>query len=171
MTSEKKAILATHKKGGSAYHDDMFTLWYKKGKPSPTSFYNIMPASEMGFKPTRSTLKKWITESFRGRAEILDTIVQKELEIHLVREKIEMLNRHAAMGEKMQQMGADFLKDHLDDLTPTIAVRLLVEGYRIERDSKGISAPIEKVVGMSDAELLSEVEDIINASSVVIENA
>ena len=168
MTSKEKKSLAT--RGDAAYKEELFLLWYKKGKPGHKTFYNIIPASSSGWKPTRQTLARWISSDFLERARALDTAVHKELELRIVHEKVEMLERHAALGEKMQQIGADWLVDNIDDITASVAVRLLVEGWRIERESKGIPKALEKSITMSDDELLDEIQDLINASATLIES-
>ena len=168
MTTNKKRLVTV--RGSDTYKEDLFLIWYRKGRPSAKLFYNLCPENKDGQKPAQNTLKRWISSEFKARAKILDDAVHKQLEVRLVNEKVEMLDRHAALGEKMQQMGADWLLNHKDELTASVAVRLLVEGWRIERESSGIPAAIEKIVSMTDEELLGEVEDLINASTVVVES-
>jgi hypothetical protein len=45
-------------------------------------------------------------------------------------------------------------------------VRLLVEGVRIERESRGISTTLEKITGLSDEELEKQVRQIVERSPV-----
>ena len=167
MNSKKKSVAT---QGDAAYKEDLFLLWYKKGKLGVKPFYNIIPASGTEWKPTRKTLARWISSEFLERARVLDDAVHKELQTRVVHEKVEMLERHAVLGEKMQEIGAKWLKDHEGDITASVAVRLLVEGWRIERESRGIPEALEKYATMSDDELLSEIQDLINTSVTIIES-
>ena len=42
MNSKKKSVAT---QGDAAYKEDLFLLWYKKGKLGVKPFYNIIPAS------------------------------------------------------------------------------------------------------------------------------
>jgi hypothetical protein len=54
---------------------------------------------------------------------------------------------------------------HREDLKVPNAVKLLIEGVRIERDSRGIPQALEKMMDKSDEELLKEIQMIISKSS------
>ena len=69
----------------------------------------------------------------------------------------------------MQNLSLEYLEAHADDLTSAGAVRLLVEGIRIERESKGVPEALEKMSKMSDADLLEEVKKLATSSSVTLE--
>ena len=96
--------------------------------------------------------------------ELIDEINQR-----VIAEKVEMLSRHTKLGQEMQDMALDYLKENVDELSSPAAIRLLVEGIRIERESRGVPEALEKISKMSDEQLLSEVKKIVSQSPVIIE--
>ena len=128
-----------------------------------------MIPEDWGSKPVVDTVGIWIRDIFRPRAEDLDKRLAQELEGRLVQEKVEMLYRHAEIGRKMQKKAMDCL-DGIDpeDLGANAAVRLLVEGTRIERDSVGLPQAIEKMINASDEDLLNRVQEITKESQAEI---
>ena len=151
------------------YIDQVFTQWYSMGKPAVKRFSQVvMPYDDGSFshKPSVYTLQRWIFESFNDRAKMLDDQVMQQLNQKLVAEKVEMLNRHAEIGSHIQDMALDYLDEHKDQLNVTNSVRLLVEGVRIERESRGISTTLEKITGLSDEELEKQVRQIVERSPV-----
>lgn len=151
----------------SGYKDEVFTLWYSLGKPTPKQFMRKVPPCEFAGnnRPTIYALTQWITE-FRERAIPLDEQVLVQVNERMVAEKVEMLNRHADVAIEMQDMGMNYLREHENDLKVSEAVKLLVAGIEIERESRGIATTVEKIGKMSDAELNKEIEKLITRSSV-----
>jgi hypothetical protein len=84
----------------------------------------------------------------------------------MVADKVEMLQRHAKVGTHIQDMALKYLDEHVESLNVSNSVRLLVEGVRIERESRGISTTIEKIANLSDEELNRQVENILSHSQV-----
>jgi hypothetical protein len=84
----------------------------------------------------------------------------------MVAEKVEMLNRHANVGTEIQDIALKYINEHRDDLNVSNAVRLLVEGVRIERESRGISTTIEKITNQSDEELQKQIEQLVTSHPV-----
>ena len=151
------------------YKEELFLLWYTEGKPSLTALRNIIPKSPSGHLPTLPVLQKWARDNnWRDRAEKQDEKVRQELEEKLVAVKVEMLERHAETGKEIQQIGLDYIRDNPDKITPGIAVRMIVEGIRVEEGSRGIGAAFKKAVEMTDEDLLSTVEDLLLKSKVEI---
>jgi len=66
-------------------------------------------------------------------------------------------------------MSIRFLNENQDVLSAPAAVRLLVEGIRIERESRGIPAALDKMQNMSDEQLLDEIKELMTSSSVSLE--
>lgn len=160
------------------YVDAIFTIWYKMGKVGPTRLSNMIPEpSEYGIsssKPSENTLRRWIendstlSKSFLERAEYLDEQVANELQGRLIAEKVAMLDAHTVVAKEMQDMALTFLRENKDKLNSNSAVRLLVEGVRIERESRGIPRTLEKLAERSDEELMDQIEDMLLRSSVEI---
>lgn len=157
---------------GQLFSDDykrkLFQLWYQKGKPSVPVLCNNIP-DDWGGIPHVKTLSKWIHDDFVPMADRLDEEVEIQLRNRLVSEKLEMLARHAQLGMEMQNLAVEYLEKHKEDITSAAAVRLLVEGWRIERESRGIPTALEKLSKMSDDELLDEVKQLLSNSSIEVE--
>ena len=149
------------------YIDQVFTLWYSLGKPTTSLFYPKVPVCEIiNDIPPKGMVKGWIDREFKERAIVLDEQVMSQINQRMVAEKVEMLNRHADLGKSVQDMAIKYLDEHKDELNVSNSVRLLVEGVRIERESRGISTTIEKITNLSDDELQKQVEQLISRSPV-----
>ena len=147
------------------YKNTLFFLWYNTGKFGYQRFYNSIPTDENGNRPSLITVRGWIN-SWQSRADFMDEQVRREIEGRLVQEKIAMLERHSTLGIQMQDMALEYLDAHKDELTPGTSVRMLVEGVRIERESRGIPQALGKMIEQSDEELLKQIEDIISKAEV-----
>lgn len=150
-----------------AYKRDTFILWYNRQKPSAKRLQQLIP-TDWGKPPAVTSIAIWINKYFKPQAEILDAQVAKELEQRMVAEKVEMLSRHAKLGQEMQDMALDYFENHPADLNPSTSVRLLVEGVRIERESRGLPQALEKMMDKSDEELLEEVKKLIGEGDAEI---
>jgi hypothetical protein len=80
-----------------------------------------------------------------------------------------MLNRHADVGVSMQDMAMQYLEEHKTELGISPAVRLLVAGVEIERESRGIATTVEKITRMSDKDLESEIQKLLEKSPVELQ--
>jgi len=148
------------------YKDDIFMIWYRAGKPSSTIFYGLIPPDVNGRKPARNMLKVWAND-FQLRAEPLDDAVKDRMSDLLVKEKVEMFNRHAKVAVELQGRALEYLRTVDDkDLGSSSAVRMLVEGIRIERISRGVPQMLEKMAQMTDDDLLREAEKLLLRSPI-----
>ena len=152
------------------YKDELFLLWYAEGKPSYARFLKIMPPDAGGHKPSIVTLGSWAGEggNWRKRAEVLDDEVKNQIEAYAIAKKVEMLTRHSDVGKELQEAGANYIREHLDQLKPSTAIRMIVEGVRIEQNSRGIGTAFKEMVEMPDDELTSKIEELIDRSKVEI---
>ena len=151
------------------YKYQTFLLWYNSGRPAATKLRQMIPANWGDDIPTTHTLGLWIRgEKFQSQADGLDKQVSIELESRLVKEKVEMLSRHSELGVYMQNMAKDYLEENESSLSANAAVRLLIEGIRVERESKGIPQALEKMMNKTDAELLEEVKSLTEGAQVEI---
>ena len=160
--------------GGRGFSDgykmSVFELWYRVGKPNPKNLYNFVEADPIsGNRPSVTILTSWVKNDFYEQAERLDIQVASQMEGQLIQEKVQMLKQHTDIGIRMQNMSMEYLEDHKEDLKVPNAVRMLVEGIRIERESRGIPQMLEKMVSRSDEELLKELQDIVTKTPVTIE--
>ena len=158
-----------HKTYSNHYKEQLFLLWYSEGKPTLHSFHKIIPGDSAGDKPTLDTLKGWSHYlKWKNRGNLLDDEVKQKIEAHAIAEKVEMLSRHAKTGKELQEIGAEYIREHLDEIKPSVAVRMIVEGVKIEQGSRGIGTAFIDAVNMSDDELTTKLEDLIGKSKVEI---
>lgn len=154
---------------GAEYRNTVFMLWYRMGKPAAHKLAEVMEVdANTGGKPSLPVLRNWIA-NFKEQATFLDSQVARELEDHLVAEKVEMLDRHAKAGVKMQDMAIKYLDEHADEIKVPMAVKMLVEGVRIERESRGVPQALEKMMSKSDDDLLKDVVALLNKAPVEFE--
>ena len=156
------------KEFSDTYKNDLFLIWYNGKQPAAKRLQEMIPEDWNG-APVVDTVRIWIKDIFRPRAEALDKRLAQELEGRLIQEKVEMLYRHAELGRKIQRKALDCL-DQIDpgDLSSNAAVRLLVEGVRIERDSVGLPQALEKILNASDEEMLNRVQELTKESQAEI---
>lgn len=120
------------------YKNEIFMLWWANGKPNTTYLHQTIPPFKLGSTektPSRPTLDEWM-KSFKEKAEKLDEELMEKLSATAIAEKVKMLERHIDVAMKMQNMAIDFLENAEDSLNSNSAVRLLIEGLRIERQSR-----------------------------------
>lgn len=152
-----------------SYKNDLFLLWWKNQKPFSKRLWQMIPEDWDSDKPSVGTVERWIREIFVSRAERLDAELAREMEGRLVKEKVEMLYRHAEVGRKIQRKALDCLDTiEPDKLSAPAAVRLLIEGVRIERDSVGLPQALEKMISASDEDLLERVQKLTKESQAEI---
>lgn len=150
----------------TGYVEDIFLLWYKSGKPVVGRLFGMIPPDEDGKRPHLATLSTWIREFFVPKAEVLDAQVMDQISQTMVAEKVEMLNRHAATAKNMQNIGIEILQEKKDEISAHAAIRLIVEGIRIEGSTAGIPEALEKMTKMTDEDLYEEIADIIGNAPV-----
>lgn len=148
------------------YKQKIFLIWYEHGRPVGNNLLALVPEAEDKRKPTKLMLANWIREDFVPMADKMDAEVADQLKDKLIQEKVEMVQRHTAVAKHMQEMAIKYLNANEKDLSPHIAVRLLVEGIRIESENVGIPAVLKKMAQMTDDDLLKEVQDLMERSPV-----
>lgn len=152
------------------YRDSVFLTWFQAGKPeAPGLFEIIAPVVGTNIKPTTQFLRQWISEEFLAKATKLDQQMNKAMTEQVVSERVAMLKRHSELGRTMQKTAIEYLEANQADLNANAAVRLLVEGVRIERESAGIPEAIDRMTHMSDTQLLEELGKIIKDAPTKIE--
>lgn len=144
-----------------SYKDEVFWCWYFNNKPQKNKLIEIIPLNEDGQIPAESTIAVWIRQ-FKARAEPLDNKIQEELSRRATAEKLEMLERHAQHGKELQEIAINYLVEHKDELSTNSAVRLWVEGVRVERESRGLPTLITKISEADDDKLTKMIEDLLN---------
>jgi len=151
------------------YKYQVFLLWYNSGKPAARATWNMIPESWGDHKPNSDTVAIWIrSDRFQDQAKALDESVVKEIEARMIKEKVEMLSRHAQIGFDIQNLAIEKIMDKDAELSSNALVRLLIEGIRIERESRGIPQAIEKMTTRTDEELLDEIQRLTGGAEVEI---
>jgi hypothetical protein len=140
--------------------EKLFIMWFNADRPTPTKFYMGLDKYN---RPSVKTLNAWMKESWLPRAEELDKEAMDKVNQQLVAEKVKMFQRHIAIAQKMQNKALDIL-DATVDINSNTAVRMLVEGIRIERESIGVPAAFEKYRDMSDEQLIKEFQEMVKKS-------
>lgn len=154
------------------YVDNVFAVWYEYGKPSAPKLLDLIPECPINHsKPTKEILNDWMNkDEWKERSESLDLEVQENYKAQQVKSKVEMLERHAALGREMQDMAMGWLQTHSDELTPGTAVRLLVDGINTERSTAGIPEALQKMINMSDEELNDQIAKLLSSVPVDADN-
>jgi len=153
------AIISTYNQFPDDYQLEVFFTWYNTGKPNNKQLSELIkPDPVSGNKPSERTLKEWIINRFTVRAIELDNAVAERIEQELVQQRVGMLERHAQLGMKMQDMGLEYLEDHGVGSARN-AITLLVRGVEIEHEAR--IAPIDilsKLDKMSDEQLIEDLK-------------
>lgn len=146
------------------YKEKCFYAWYSAGRPVGLKLLEIIPEDAYGRRVTTIKLHEW--RKFRGwefRADELDAQVSLEVEKLAVREKVEMFQEHTEISQQLRQLGLQYFLDGDGNLDPkkidssNVALRLIVQGIRIERESRGIADAIMKVSKLSDGKLMGTI--------------
>jgi hypothetical protein len=140
--------------------EKLFIMWFNADRPTPAKFFAALDKYN---RPSVKTLRAWMNESWLPRAEVLDKEAMDKVNQQLVAKKVEMFQRHIAVAKKMQNKALDIL-DAAQDISSNTAVRMLVEGVRIERESIGVPAAFEKYRDMSDEQLIKEFQEMVKKS-------
>ena len=153
------------------YIDQVFSIWYSRGKPPATKLFDLIPEDALIIeKPHTVILRNWMkTEELMAKTEDWDFVTEKALREKSTAAKIEMLERHAEVGKEMQQTSLDWIRDHKEELTAGTAVRMLVEGIRVEQGAVGIPDAIRRMQEIDDEKLLEEVAQLIADSESEID--
>jgi len=154
---------------GDSSRSEIFQIWWKGGKPSPTALQKMIPDNKIDKLPSIDLLRKWIKNEFEPKAASLDRQMMNEIEGRMIQEKVEMLQRHGEIGREMQSKARAALEQlDFEELPANALVRLIVEGVRIERDSVGLPEALEKLLDADDDELVDMIETITEESQAEI---
>lgn len=167
-----KSSYAMNNMGSEEFKPDVrekaFYLWYNNDRPGFAKFKELLKSTIPDDLPNDWSLKDWISD-FNARAYELDQQVHEEVEALVIAEKVEMLKRHALTGVQMQDIAWKWLNSFSTSMKAGDAIRLLVEGIRIEKESKGIPEALEKMYKLTDDELLEEIKQLMTSSSLTKE--
>jgi len=143
------------------YKDAVFYTWYKRGKCAGNTLKGYIEPDFDGNVPSTSVLSQWIKDDFQSRAIKLDEIVTQEMDNKVVAEKVEMLERHAKLGTDAQTMAMDYLIAHPEEMKPANAIKLLFDGIKTERESRGLPTIITETLNATDEALFESITKLI----------
>jgi hypothetical protein len=152
------------------YKIKVFMLWYNHGRPGYAGLIDLVSATlgkdVNGRIPAQRVITNWVQEEFVTMALDLDEQIARQLETKIVTEKVKMLEEHAKIGHELAEMGLEHLKENgLGNARN--ALTAVIEGLRIERDSRGISQISEKLAKMSDEQLIEQLTDLVSKSDII----
>ena len=138
----------------SAFQEICFLEWYKAGRPIGQRLAHCIPVDdENGRKPNPTLIEKWRKEQgWEERADVLDAEVSREVERTAVEDRVRMLQVHAQTGQEMLQVGSAYLAEHAPDKMAD-AIKLIIEGARLQQTSVGLASAIDKVSKMTNRQL------------------
>lgn len=138
------------------YRESCFQIWYSAGCPTLQKTQELLPKLADGTVPSYETLSRWMDQDWKLRADSINAQAQELAEANLIQQKAEMLIQQAERGRKLQVMGIDYLeKENFD--SSSSAVSAVINGAKLEQESRGISALLLKMAKMSDGELQQEI--------------
>lgn len=145
------------------YKSVLMAFWYSSGRPdSVRGFAETVPDDEFGRKPDYHTIAKWRDEYlWDAWADELDAKAESVIEDVLVNQRVLMLKRQASNGKEMQDKAMNHFRTREPDTTAS-AVSMMKLGVDMERTSRGISDRIVKMTKMSDEELTTETQKLLD---------
>lgn len=150
------------------YKKQIFILWYNSGKPHAAELKRVIkepdPLTNQLF--TERQLSSLISTEFRALADYFDNEVAKALETKLVSEKVEMLREHAELGKEIAKMGMKYLEEHGIGGSRN-ALNAIIQGLKIERESRGTPIELAKIAKMSDDQIIDELKTLVEGSEIL----
>ena len=148
----------------SEYKTKLYYQWYKAGKPSSGKFALEVKPYE-GKVPNQLTLQTWIKQ-WEIECREMDEQVKSELSKNIVQTKVEMFSEHLEQARELRIVAFNWLKENWEELTPSVAVRLRTDAMGMEQSIAGIPEAIEKMMSMTDEDLLEATLDALEDSNL-----
>lgn len=146
-----------------SYLEEAFLLWYQSGRPNIKAFMNTIPKDELGRIPNYNVILDFRRRRhWDERADELDVEVAKKIETLTVEAKVKMFERHAAIAKKMVEAGEKYFNEHPSMENVHAAIKAVVEGTKIERESRGIPDALLGISNLSDQKLLKTIERLMS---------
>jgi hypothetical protein len=145
-----------------------YMLWYNAGKPSAEALHrSLEPDPQSGIRPTVSVIRGWIRDSFIPMALEMDEQVIDTVSQAMINQRIEMLDRHAQVARRMQEMALEFLEENGLGSSKNALVAL-INGIKMEHDARIVPTDfMAKLGAMSDDKLLDELKDMISGGQIL----
>ena len=131
------------------------------GEKISQKFANSLPPDENGNVPSFKAIEKWRDSyGWLERADAMDVEVSRRFQDEAVSKRIKMYEEHVEVSNKLIEKGKAFLVDHpIDEMSD--ALKAISLGVEIQRASVGQIELGQKILGMSDAQLLKELTKLL----------
>ena len=146
------------------YKKGLSLQWYNSNRPPAIKFIYVIEPYE-GKVPNQLTLQKWIKE-WEVEYEEYDKAIEQKLQDNVVASKVEMYSKIIKDASALNQASFEWLKDNIDQLTPSVAVRLWTDTIEIMKGLSGLPEAIERMLKMDDEELVDETAKILRDSNI-----
>ena len=146
------------------YKELCFRAWYEAEKPKGKKILDVIPRDENGRLPNVLTARRWLrgADGWNVRARELDVKTRADLDMLIIKKRVEMFDRHAEAGAQLVDMGLEYLES-FDITSDSVALRAIKEGTDLERKSLGISELLKSISTMSDSQLQKRAEELASA--------
>ena len=146
-----------------SYKELCFRAWYAAEKPRGKKILDVIPRDENGRLPNVGTTKKWLRgeDGWNMRARELDIKTRADLDMLIIKKRVEMFDRHAEAGAELVDMGLEYLEEY-SITSDSVALRAIKEGTDLERKSLGISELLKSISTMSDDQLQKMAQDFVD---------
>ena len=152
------------------YKEQARALWYKSGRPAPIALHDLLPPEPIsGTVPGVTTLRVWVHHDWKEWAEEMDAMVEDQIKGKLVEEKVAMFERFTKVGQEMQDLAIEWLNKNKDKMNAIAAVRLLVDGIRIEQEARGVPQVLRKLITATDEDLLKRAKELLTKAPMLTE--
>lgn len=171
LEDDRKVIRTAQTYNGDFYQT-AFQVWYENGKPGATVLIALLQKQfPTDIMPSITTVDVWIHEYFYSMAYPLDEQVSSAIDTKLIANKIAALSEHIKIGQRMQNIGLQFLDGLTDDEIKKIrlrdAIELIVQGVRIERESLIIPKFFAELEKLDDDSLLTAIKAEIKKENLL----
>lgn len=139
------------------YREKCFQAWYAAGRSTrATDVLEVIPVDELGRKPNKNVIYKWMNETWNLRADELDAKAVQLADDSLIIQKAEMLKAQAIRGETLQKKGIEYIETEGFDSAAS-AVQAVIRGAELERVSRGVGDLLVRMAKMSEGDLKEEI--------------
>lgn len=150
------------------YKLNVFMLWYNQGKLTAEQLRERISADPVvGRMPSVDTLRGWIRDIFIPKAIFLDEQVASGLDQKLINQRIEMAERHALIGQALQEKGLKYLEEH-DITSAKDALAAVIKGVEIEHEARIMPTDfLKKISTMNDDQIYKELRNILQEGTIL----
>lgn len=160
--------VSTHQEFPADFIQRVFVLWFDAGKPSADELWPVIKEESPKMCPSVRVLTRWIVDDFIKKALELDDKIERKIDDTLIERKLDMLNRQAELGRKMQETAWQYIEEN-DVGSTKNAIALLKLGLETERAAMSVPGFLKGIVGKSEAELLDELKDMLTGDPDIID--